>query len=234
MLILSHTDGFRVDFHQLCQWICQTAGDGHRTTHGDIVVGKLSTSHCRSGIDRSSVFAHQENGDFVPIHLSIRLRFQTAHQFFGFTSCRTITNRHGFYAILLRQFLQGGCGSSTVFLGFVRINRGIVQEIALFIKAHHLTSCAKTRVDAHDSARTERRSEEQLLQILCKHADGFFVCLLFTLRSKLCFDAGAQQSLVGIGGSSGDLRSRCCVGAHKGSGDAVGCPTLVGRSDGHA
>ena len=160
MLILPHADGFRVDLHQLCQRICQTAGDGHRTTHGDIVVGKFCASHCRSGIDRSSVFAHQENGNLVPIHLSIRLRFQTAHQFFGFTSCRTITNRHGFYAILLRQFLQGGCGSGAIFLGFVGINRGVVQEIALFVKANHLTSRAKTRVDAHDSARSKGRSEE--------------------------------------------------------------------------
>ena len=111
----------------------------------------------------------------------------------------------------------------------------VVCQDRIIARGHnHLTSCAKTRVDAHDSARSKGRSEEQLLQILCKHADSFFVCLLFTLRSKLRFDAGAQQSLVGIGGGSGDLRSGSCVGAHKRSGDAVGCPTIIGRSDGHA
>ena len=41
MLILSDAYALRVDFHQLCQRVHQSAAYAYRTTHGDIFIRKL-------------------------------------------------------------------------------------------------------------------------------------------------------------------------------------------------
>ena len=115
----------------------------------------------------------------------------------------------------------------------MRINRGVVQEIALFIKTNHLATCAKTRVDTHNPTRTQRSGQQKLLKILRKHADGFFVSLLFALRCKFRFDAGAQQSFISIGCCRGYLRSRRSVRAHKRTRNAVGRLRVIGWCNRH-
>ena len=41
MLVLSDTNGFRVDFYQLCEWVLQAARHGCRTSLSDIKLRKL-------------------------------------------------------------------------------------------------------------------------------------------------------------------------------------------------
>ena len=52
MLILSHTDGFRVDFHQFRQRVLDSSADGNRAPQRNIIIGKFLRAQLGCGIHR--------------------------------------------------------------------------------------------------------------------------------------------------------------------------------------
>ena len=55
VLILSHADALRINLHEFCQRIHQTASYRYGTTHGDILVWELVACNLRSGIDGGAI-----------------------------------------------------------------------------------------------------------------------------------------------------------------------------------
>src|SRR5207253_7312711 len=50
VLILTDTDGLRIDLHQLGERILETAGNGHRAAQADVDIGKLTRGELGSRV----------------------------------------------------------------------------------------------------------------------------------------------------------------------------------------
>ena len=105
----------------------------------------------------------------------------------------------------------------------------MVQQIALGIEAHHLATRAESRVDTHHALLAQWGTQQQLTQILGKHADGLFVGLLLTERGKLVLDTGLEQALVAIVDGLGYQSAAGRVAIHVVALDALQGLVVVGR-----
>ena len=74
----------------------------------------------------------------------------------------------------------------------------MMQQVALGIETDHLTTCTESRIDAHDTFLSERCTQEQLTQILCKDTDGFFVGSFLTTCCEFRLDGWFEETLVSI------------------------------------
>ena len=71
---------------------------------------------------------------------------------------------------------------------WVRINGFVVQQVTLCVQTYHFASRAESGIDGQHSFLSQRRSQQKLMKITCKHADGFIVSLFLSLCGKLCFN----------------------------------------------
>ena len=74
----------------------------------------------------------------------------------------------------------------------------VVEQVALGVEAHHLTTGAESGVDAHHAFLSERCIHKQLAKILGEHLYGFLVGLFLAHGGKLGLDAGLQQTIVAV------------------------------------
>ena len=114
------------------------------------------------------------------------------------------------------------------------INRVVVEEVALGVKANHLAARAESWVNAHDALLAQRGSQEELAQVVGKDANGLFVGPRLALGGKFGFDAGAEQALVGIRHGHLHLGSGRRTAAHVGTGQALEAALLVVGRDADA
>ena len=61
VLILSNADALGVNLHQFRQRVHQSSSDAHGTAHRDVLVREFVAGYLRSTIDRSAVFADDED-----------------------------------------------------------------------------------------------------------------------------------------------------------------------------
>ena len=101
MLVLPHTNRFRVNLYQLCQWVHQSSAYGHGTTHGDVVVGKLVPCNFRGRIDGSSLLADDK-------YLHIAVEALMLQELFRLAAGSSVTYGYGIYFIGLHHHLQFG------------------------------------------------------------------------------------------------------------------------------
>ena len=222
MLVLAYTDALGFNLHQLGQRVHESATDGHSTTHRYIVFREFLAGNLRCRVDGCPVFAHHE-------HLQLAVVALVGHEGFGFTAGGTITNGDGFYLILLHQLGELSGRKYMFALGRMRIDGFVVQKVSLCIEAHHLTSGAIARVDAHDTLLSQRRGEQELAQVAGKYTDGFFIGLLLAQGSKFGFDARLQESLVSIQYCFFHLLAALIIATHVVSHEAFGALLIVGR-----
>ena len=139
VLILSHTDAFGIDFHQLRQGVFQSPSDTHRTAHRNIFLGKLFPGHRRSTVNTRARLIHHIH--LQPLRDLIGQRL--THKRIRFPARRTIPNGDGFYAMFFHPFLEQICGFLRLKLRLMRKNRFVQQQIAIFIQHHRLTTRSK-------------------------------------------------------------------------------------------
>ena len=75
----------------------------------------------------------------------------------------------------------------------------VVQQVALRIECHDLTSRAESRVDGHDALLSQRRREQQLAQVFGENPDRLVVGLLLGRRELFGLDRGAHQAFERVG-----------------------------------
>ena len=142
MLVLANADGLRVNLHQLGQRIHQAASDGYRAPHRDVVFGKLIAGDFRSRIDGRPLLADDK-------HLNVAVESLLFQEIFSFPSCRPVADGYGVYPVGFYHLLDFPGGFLRLADGWMRIDVFVVQQVALFVQAHHLASGAEARVDAH-------------------------------------------------------------------------------------
>ena len=86
-------------------------------------------------------------------------------------------------------------------MGRGRIDDVVVQQVALFVQAHHLAARAESRVNSQHAFTSQRRSEQQLPHVLGKGLDGLIVGFLLGRRGKFGLYRGLDQALETVLGS---------------------------------
>ena len=112
VLVLSHTDALRVDFHQFGQGVHQSAPDAHRATHRHVLVGEFLAGGLRCRIDRGTVLAHHEG-------LHLVLEVEVFHEFRGLAAGSSIADGDGLDAVVLHHLLHVYGGLHTMVDGRV-------------------------------------------------------------------------------------------------------------------
>ena len=172
MLILSYTDGLRVNLHQFCQRVHQAAADRYSPTHRHVIVRKLIASYLRSRVDRCSLFTHHK-------HLHVSAESLPFQEIFCLAACRPVADGNGIYFISLYHCLYLGKSLFGLVDRRVRVNIFVVQQVTLFVQAYHFTSRSESGVYAHHPFPAQRWSQQQLPQVGGKNADGLVVGLFF-------------------------------------------------------
>ena len=225
MLVLSDADGFRVDLYQFCQRVHQPATDRDCSTHRYVIIGKFIAGDLGCRINGSSLLADYEDRNLPVESLVIDEVFRLA------AGC-SVADRDGFNLIGFYHFAEFG----SRFAGFIDRRVGIdvfiVQQIALRIQTDYFTACAEARIDSEYPFLSERRREEQLAEILRKHADSFVISLFFGLCSKLCFNGRFEQTLVGIGSGFAYLTAAFIVAVYELAVEAFQTGFVI-RTDGY-
>ena len=94
VLVLSHADGARIDFHELRERVHEPPADGNGAADRGIETGKLLAGGFGSGIDRCPALIHHDHQDAPQ-------KIQTPYESFGFPASRPISYGNGFNLELL-------------------------------------------------------------------------------------------------------------------------------------
>ena len=105
------------------------------------------------------------------------VEMQVADEVGGLTTGCTVADGDGFDMIILHHLFHMNSGLHAVVYWWMGENGLVVQQIALCIETHHLAARAETRVDTHHALLAQRGGQQQLLQVVDEHVDGFLVGL---------------------------------------------------------
>ena len=142
MLVLPHTNRFRVNLYQLCQRVHQSSAYGHSTAYGDVVVGKLVPCDFRGRIDGSSLLADDE-------YLYVAVEALMFQELLRLAAGCSVTYGNGIYLIRLYHHLQLGKCLFLLADRRVGVDVLIVEQISLCIEAHDFTTRTKSGVYTH-------------------------------------------------------------------------------------
>ena len=168
MLILSHTDGLRIDLHQFRQRILYSSCNGCRASLSHVKIRKFFRRQFAGGIDRSSRFI----GDHIRNFL--RNLFQDLHDdLFGFPACGSISHRNQRHSVSMDQFFDFVlCRLDLPLIGRSgRIYDSGIQHLSGLIHNRQLASGTERRIPSKHHLSGDRRLQKQLFQILSKDAD---------------------------------------------------------------
>ena len=183
MLVLAHTDGFGVNFHQFGQGVEQSAANRNGTSHGHVLVRELVASNLAGAIDRRSVLAHHIN-----VHLAaVANLFQETLRLA--TGC-TVAQGNGVNLIGLGERLDFLGGARDIVVRCGGINHIVVQEVALLVQAHDLAAGAEAWVDSQHTLAAQRWSKQQLAHILGKSLNRLIIGFFLGRGRKLRLDRG--------------------------------------------
>ena len=195
MLVLSHAYGLRINLHQFCQRILETAGNGGRASLSHVELGEFLRSQLACGIYGSARFIYDN-----VLHL-LRDLFQQFHdEHLRFPGRRSISYRNQRNIILLYNLLQ------QIFGRLDLLRRGWRRRIDdrrsddFSGRIHHrqLAASAECRIPSKNGLPYDRRLHQKLFQILFKYFDGPVLCPLGQLASYLPFNGRRDQALVTV------------------------------------
>ena len=197
MLILSHADGFGVNFHQLRQRVLQPPGNGNRAAEGQVKLGELLCRQLGGRVDRSARLADHHIGDLAA--------FQGGNQLSGenlrFLGSGAVADGDNLCVVLFNQPGQKFFCLLFLVLGMGNVNHAGVQYPAGGIHHGHFAAGAVAGVKANGGFTLYRRLHQQLAQVHGKHLDGGFVCVLGERGADFPFDGRENQSGIGVLGS---------------------------------
>ena len=115
-----------------------------------------------------------------------------------FAARRTVADRDGLYIIGSDQLGHLGGRLASLVLGWMRVDRLIMQEIALRVEADQLATRTEAGIDSQDSFLSQRGRQEQLPEVTGEDSDRLLVGLLFASLGELGLDGGLEQTLESV------------------------------------
>ena len=196
MLILTNTNGLRIDLYQFCQRILYTPCNGSCASLSYIKVRELFCGQLACRIYRSTSFI----GDHV-LYACLRDLLQHVHDHLLWLSgSSTISNRDQGYLVLSDHFLHSilGCTDLSLIGRCSRINHCGIQHLSCGIYHCQLTSGTECRIPSKHNLPCNGRLHKKLLQILSKYLDGAIFCLIGKIAADLPFNGRCDQSFVAV------------------------------------
>ena len=226
VLVLAYADGFGINFHQFCQGILKSSGNGDGTSQIDVVIGEFFRSQGRGGIDRST--------GFVDDHVAgLREGTQQLHRHgFRFPGCGAVADGDMPDGVLAHKSGQDGNGFLLFPVVIGGVDHGGIQYLAGGIHHSHLTAHTVSGIQAHGDEALYGRLHQQGLQIQRKIVDGTGVGPLGKGTADLTLDGGEDQTIVSIVSGStdkgGDLHHRLQCGPADNGVAVVSCKAYIG------
>ena len=154
VLVLPNADGFRINLHQLCQWIHEATPDGNGTSHREIMRWKFLPRSLGGGIDRGAGFIHHNNR---------HLRSDLAHERLCFTPGSSIADSDRFDLVLGNEIEKGACRLHHLNLPRGGVDDIVVNQRPLGGQNHNLAAAAEAGIDGQHALLTKGGSEHQIL-----------------------------------------------------------------------
>ena len=119
-------------------------------------------------------------------------------QLLGFAARRAVADRDDPDLVLADKVLEGDLRFRPPVLGRMRVNHGLVEQVAAPIEHGHLAARPEPRVDGQDDLLGNRRLQEQPAQVLGEDLDGVLLGPLGQIAANLAFHAGQDQAVEGV------------------------------------
>ena len=171
VLILTHADGFRINFDQFGQGVLQSTRDRHRATQGYVQIRKLFGGQLGSGVHRCACFGHD---DFL--HAITNDFDHVCSEFFGFAAGCAVANRDQPDVVLFNQFEQGIDRAVPIIARLMRVNRVGRQQFAGRVDHRDLHARANARIQTDDGFLPRWCGEQQVAQVFAKNIDRLGFC----------------------------------------------------------
>ncbi len=183
----------RFDFDEFAQGVLQSPANGNRAPHGGVEIGKFFAGDAAGGIHARPGFVHD---DVLQIGTRVGNKFR--HELFGFPASRAVADgdQIGIDANCkkLRQFLLLRRFS---FLGDIDVNHIVRHAMAEFIQSRQLAAGAKTRINRHHAAVSQRRLQQQIFQVFGEDGNRVDLGFVGQLFADFAFQTGQDQSRQG-------------------------------------
>ena len=195
MLILSDTDGFRINLNQFCQRILQSSCNRSCTSLSHIKFRKFFCCNLAGRIYRCTSFIY----NYV-LHFLWNFLQKLHNNLFRLSGCGSITQWDQRNIILWDNLLQQifGCFNLLWSSRCRRINNRSANNFPGWIYHRKLATGTKCRIPPQYCATNDRRLHQKLFQVLAKHLDCTIFCLLCQFIPDLAFDSRCDQSLISV------------------------------------
>ena len=196
MLVLSHTDTFRVYLNQLCQRILQSASKGHGTSCSNIKVRIFLCSQLGSRIYRSPRLVYDCILNVVAFFFN-----KVSHNLFRFSRCGAVSYYNNICVILLYDFLEHSFCTLDVVFRLCRIYGSVGLQFARLVENCHLAAGSVSRVDGDNALAFYRRRHQKAFCIFGKNLYSLSFGPLSEKISHFSFYRRCHKSLIGISDS---------------------------------
>ena len=203
MLILPHADGLGIDLDQLRQRILQTAADRDRSAHGKIEIGELLAGDLGGGIDRRARFAHRHDDRSRDFRMLLVQALECLPDEGLRLAPRRAVADGDRLNLVFRDDHRHRLGGLLRLL--LRENDGLAEILAGAVHHRHLAAGADAGVDGQHRLFAQRRSKQQVAEILAENLDGRAVGLHLLFHRHVDLAARGEQPLVGVLRRLGDL-----------------------------
>ena len=196
MLILTHTDRFRINLNQFCKRILYTSCNGSRTSLSHIKVREFLCSQFACRIHRCSCLICDNI-----LHLFFRDFFEHIHDhLLRFAACCTVSYGNKGYSVFLDHSFYSILGSTDLFLSSrsCGINNCCIQNFTCCIYNCQLTACTERRVPSKYDFACDWRLHQKLFQILAEYMDRAVFCLISKITADFSLDSRSDQTFVTV------------------------------------
>ena len=206
MLILTDTDGFRINLYKLCKRILYTSCDGCGASLSNIEIREFFRGKLACGIYRSTCLVGDNILDLFRDFLK-----KLHDDLLGFSGCRSVSYRDQCHMIFADKLFQGFlCGTDLGLIGWCcGINNCGIQNLSGRIYHCQLASGTEGRVPAKNYLSCNWRLHEKLLQIFAKDMDGTVLCCLCKGASDLTLNSRSDETFIAV--LNGFFQNRCSV-----------------------
>ena len=191
MLILPHTNGLRVNLHELCKRILQAVRDGNGAAQRQVVLRVLCRRKLRRGIDRRARLA---DNHVIDIKMIFAQRF--VGEDLRFLRRRAVADGNERDAVLLDKPYERLFGFAHARLAVRGVNDAGVEHLARGIDDGDLAARAVAGVKADGHAAFDGRLHQKLTEVYGEHLNGVVARFFGQLRTNFPLDGRENETAV--------------------------------------
>ena len=193
VLVLSDTDGFRLNFNKLGERILESSCHRGRASLSRVKVRKLLCCQFTCRVHRGTGFIHNDILHFALCSLEI-----IADDFLRFPGCGTVSQGDEVYLVFFNQTVNGIHRFFDLIFRCGWVNDSGIQDFSGRVHYGNFTAGTKSGVPAEHHFSYNGRLHEKLLQIVRENGDGAVFRFLRKPCPNFIFNRRRNKSLVAV------------------------------------